>query len=456
MGGGRRRIVQTAVPGALGLAVLLMLGCAADPQGDSPGSTTQDPAVAPTAEEAPWDPPAARRLAHSSWGKCAEGDVEGCRDGLRRALELRPGHVEYLQLLAEAEAKAGNVDGALDALSRIAAQTSDLTLPEADVLTALVADPGYVDAMAALEAFEEPIGVAEAAFRFPGEADAVPEGLALDPATGDVYLGSIHRRKILRRAADGTVSDFAAEGEHGLWAVFGLAVDPETRRLWAVTSTIPNMRGFDESAGERAALIAFDLEDGSVAERHAPEGDHRFSDLTLGPDGTIYVSDNVAKHLWHLPKGGALEPFGDPEGVQNPQGLAVSADGRHLFAADYGYGLVAFDVATGKSSFIRDLTGFSTEGIDGLARHGDALYAVQNGLIPARVTRFELSEDLSRVESAEVLHRGLPEYEEPTLCTVSGDVLYYVATSQWNRFDDFAKLPPAEDLVDPLILKIDL
>lgn len=96
----------------------------------------------------------------------------------------------------------------------------------------------------------------------------------------------------------------------------------------------------------------------------------------------------------------------------------------------------------------------SDYGIDGLYRHGNRLIAIQNGIRPHRVTAFALADDGLAVESAEILAMNLPEFDEPTLGTIVGDDLYFVANSHWNRFDADNNLP--DDLSGPIVLKLDL
>ena len=52
-------------------------------------------------------------------------------------------------------------------------------------------------------------------------AFVLPESLAHDPGTGSFYIGSMHRRKIVRRSVDGRVSDWAGPAE-GLWSIVTL------------------------------------------------------------------------------------------------------------------------------------------------------------------------------------------------------------------------------------------
>ena len=72
---------------------------------------------------------------------------------------------------------------------------------------------------------------APVAFRVQGK-DLIPEGVAYDARSRSLYLGSIAHKKIVRMR-DGKQETFAAQG---LDAVLGLAADPKTRRLYAVST----------------------------------------------------------------------------------------------------------------------------------------------------------------------------------------------------------------------------
>ena len=75
-------------------------------------------------------------------------------------------------------------------------------------------------------------------------------------------------------------------------------------------------------------------------------------------------------------------------------------------------------------------------GVDGLYLHRATLIGVQNGVTPPRVVRFCLDSTGRAVRRLEVLDRNSPAADEPTLGVIVGDSLFYVATSQWDKFAD--------------------
>ena len=95
-------------------------------------------------------------------------------------------------------------------------------------------------------------------------------------------------------------------------------------------------------------------------------------------------------------------------------------------------------------------------GVDGLYWHRGALVGVQNGVTPARVVRFCLDDDRRGVRRVEMLDRNPAVADEPTLGAVVGDSMFYVATSQWDKFDDDGKRVPGTVLRPATVLGLDL
>lgn len=289
------------------------------------------------------------------------------------------------------------------------------------------------------------------------EKDLLTEGLAYDPATKSFYVGSVRQRKILRVAPDGTATPFASEKD-GLFGVFGMAADAKRRRLWAATSSLPEMRGFDAAAGSKAALVVFDLGTGRVLERFdAPAGaPHVFGDVVFGPDGEAYTTDSISPVVYLAKPGKGLEPLAEGAPFRNLQGLAYDGAGKRLYLADYARGLFTLDLKTRAVSQVAVPADFAVRGIDGLYLHGRDLVAVQNGSTPQRIARLTLSADGTRVESWSALETANPEWDEPTLGVIVGDDFHYVARSQWPFYSDPSKPPKPEALREPLFLKLAL
>ena len=407
----------------------------------------------------------AREMAVEGLQHCAQEDFTTCRQRLVAASELWDGHYQFAYLLAQAEARSGRHDEALERIGRLTAAGYALPLAEDPAFEALRGEPRFQDAISRIERFAARPVVRGEVFAELEARDQIPEGLALDGKGNlsgdltdrDLYVSSIRQRKIVRRAADGTLSDFA---DRDLLAVFGLAIDPRKRWLWATTGAVEAMAGFRAEIDGQTALVAYDLESGDEVARHTPprgEGPgYRFNDLALDASGQVFTTDNrLDGGVWKLASDGSLSLLTPPGSLRSPQGITFDSEGR-LFVADYSFGLARVDPETGDVVFLEEPAAVSLIGIDGLAAHGDTLIAIQNGARPIRILRVHLDESVEAVSSVEILEMGHPRWSEPTLGTVVGDDYLYVANSQWDRFDADMQLPPVDQLAAPLILRIDL
>jgi hypothetical protein len=141
------------------------------------------------------------------------------------------------------------------------------------------------------------------------------------------------------------------------------------------------------------------------------------------------------------------------------QGIVVKASpefGTVLHIADYSHGLLLVHATSGVIVRVRDTTHSTTLGIDGLAADGDALIAVQNGVAPARIMRFQLDANGAAVTRVELLDRNSTIADEPTTGVVVGRRFYYVANSHWEKYDDAGRRRSNTALRRPVVLELPL
>jgi len=384
------------------------------------------------------------------------GDFQQALELSLRAELLLPDHPRLLFNTACALVATGSNDGALDRLERIADMEVALDLASSDSLAPLRGHPRYLAVTKAMAALAEPVERSTVAFTVPDPTFLV-EGVAVDPATGELLLSSLYQRRIVRVGADGRMEPLTLPDD-SLWSMLGMAIDPDRRSLWTVTVSGPRMRGAAPDEPVRSALVRISLADGSVLARLEPPAGPPSSVLdsvAVAPGGTVFVSDSGAGAIHRLAPGGdALEVLVEPGSFLSTQGLTLSADGAVLWAADYGRGVARVDPTSGELSFL-DNRGPSLIGIDGLERAGADLIAIQNGVEPPRVVRIVLAEDGGSVARVELLERAHHLYREPTLGTVVGNELLYVAASQWRAFDAEGRLL-RDQLIEPAILRLPL
>lgn len=368
---------------------------------------------------------------------------------------LAPRSTRALYNLACAQSLTGDAQGAVATLDRLADWGVAF-----DVGTDADFDPvrdseGFRDVAARMEALAEPLGGSPVAFALP-EKDLLAEGVAHDPKTGDFFVTSVHRRKVVRVGADGRSWDFVAEGRDGLFSAVGVVADPARRALWVSSEAGRFMVGFQEGDEGGSFLLEYGLDDGTLRRRIPPPVvGGSVSDLALGTEGTVYAADPAAARVYRLPPGSdRLEVLVDEGTIVSAQGLAASPDGRLLFVADYVQGIARVDLETREVTFLSAPEDLLVSGIDGLLLAGDSLVGIQNGLRPHRVVRLRLDPSRSRITGGTVLERAHPRFDEPTLGVIVGEALYYVANSQYRHFR--TSDPDLEHLQEPVVLRLAL
>lgn len=382
-------------------------------------------------------------------------DYAGFLKHSRALQEAIPWSVRARYNLACGYALTGSPAEAVKALEGIADLQVVMDLGADDDLASLRPLPAFQAVQERMKSFAAPVGDAAVAFTLP-EKDLVTEGVAHDPKTGAYFVSSVHRRKIVRRAADGTVKDFTTEGQDGLMSVMALALDASRRALWASTQGVPQMTGFRKEDEGRSALVEYDVDAGRLRRTIAPPEGAGVSDIALLPNGDVAAADprkggvfvlDAAKGVWRT-----LVPAGV---MRSPQGMAAAPDGRSLYVSDYARGVARVALADGAVRWLETPADLATTGVDGLVLAGGWLIAVQNGLEPQRVAGWRLDPAGDRVVSWRTLVRRHAAFDEPTLGTVVGDDFVFVANSQYGAFRpdhtlDTARLAPPAILRTPL------
>ncbi len=394
-----------------------------------------------------------RKLGRDAFGR---KDFAAAANHFRDALRVAPTHPSLLFNLAAMETLSGNHDEALAALERLAELDLYLNVEGEETFGPLAGDPRFQDVVRRLSLSRESVVTTSSPFfGFEGKG-LIPEGLAFDEKNGVFLVSSVRERRIFRVTPEGESSEFAGPTS-GLLAAMGMRADSARRILWVASSAAPQMVGFETSDRGGAAVFKFDLDSGRLLNRYSidPEGanksEHWFGDLTLSPDGTVYVTDSTQPEVYRISTStDRLELFIRDEQFQSLQGIDLSRDGRSIFVADYSTGIYRVDIGTKRVVHLESPQDSSLAGIDGIYRCGNNLLAVQNGINPNRLIRLEL--DQNRVHGVEVIDLNHPQHKEPTLGVVAGSRFAYIANGYWGAVDANNQLLPAEKLEDPVIL----
>ena len=374
-------------------------------------------------------------------------------DRLRGYMAEARGHGGVMYRLAQALARAGQADEAVRWVKSALDQGLDLDLGDA-AFASLREREDWQEQLARAEA-SKPVATSRLAFRIP-DPELIPEGIAWDPKTGDILVGSLYKKKIVRVDREGRARDFTATGQDGLEDVLGLKVDAERRTLWACTAA----SGRAGSRAGRSGLLAYDLDSGklrSASWLDNNDGRHLLNDVAVTSAGEVFVTDSDAATLWKQAVGApSLEAFVGPGTFLYPNGLALSADGTRLYVADFKHGLSTVDLATKASRPLPHPDGVSPYGIDGLYRDASDLVAVQNGAGRERIVRYRLDAKGERIERLEVLESRNPLFRTPTTGVVEGDAFVYLANPNLDALDEDGNLKKGAHLEEVVVLRAPL
>lgn len=418
------------------------------------------PAAAATqagAAAASQTPPEQNWLRYFGRGSAAlrQKDYAAYLENFREAARLNPRHPEVVYNLARAHALAGQSAEAAAWLGRFIRMGLGHAPAGDEAFAALKESAEWRALTAELEKTSAPVAGSRAAFTL-AERDLIPEGIAYDPAERVFYVGSIHKRKVVRVDARGAVKDFTVEGQDGLWGVLGMRVDPARRVLWVNSVAGPEAGEARGSSG----VFKYDLKTGGLIKKYLLPNrprTHLLNDVALNSRGDAFITDSEEGSV-HVVRAARdeLETLVPAGRFIYPNGVTLSPDGRRLYVADFASGLSTVDVESGVVKALEYPEGVTVHGADGLYFYRDSLVAIQNLRGPGRVVRLFLNGAGDRVERARIVEAFNPLFDIPTTGALVGDELFYIANSQLRKLDDAGVIPAGTKLDEVRVLRIKL
>jgi sugar lactone lactonase YvrE len=263
------------------------------------------------------------------------------------------------------------------------------------------------------------------------EHDLYPENIAYDPVTGDYFLGSMSRSRILRIRRDGSYEDFVSRPDPDLLSSIGMKVDPKRRFLWVCTGRFSLFRDYD-SAPAKTGVLLFSIDDGSLIRKWLmpQESDyHIFNDLTLAPNGDAYATTTLMGKIYRIsPESDDLVLVHQLQPGRHNNGLDFDSSGQFLFVA-IDRSIYRLELANG--SLVRIAAGQDEDlGADGIYFHDGSLVVVKPRF--NRVSQLFLNRELTSVDRVVTLAQDHPDFGYPTTGVIVGDKLVFVATSFAN------------------------
>lgn len=380
------------------------------------------------------------------------GDYPKFYSMITEAHKLHPYHQGVLYQAGVASALTGKPEEAIRYLNQAVQIRSDFDLSIAD-LKSISETEAFKKLLAVQTELQTKVIHSDTAFVVKEKTLHI-ECIAPGESKNIFYLGSIHKRKIIRVDEKGNAKDFTASAQDGLCSVFGIKVDASKKNLWACSSPMAEMENFDSSA--TSGVFKYDIKTGKLLARYVPseKKEYIFGDLTLDPSGRVFVSDTKNNTVFTVNEtSGKLEPYFSSEEFWNLQGLAFSSDGRYLFIADYIRGIFRLDTKTKTLIFLSAQFPLSMKSIDGLTFYKNSLIGIQNLIQPMRVTQYFLNESMDELKAYRIIDRAHPAFNEPTIGCISSDTFYYVANSLWSGYTEKQQLKPVEQLQEVVILQ---
>lgn len=355
-------------------------------------------------------------------------------------LAREPRHIGAMHHAARLAASAGDGDRAIGYLRMLVRAGFDDALEPTD-FAALAGREDY-RRIAAL--FDGISAVGAAALHAESQcAGVLPEGAAYDAARRRFLMSGGRRRSVVAVDAAGACEELVPPGDGGLLSVLGMDMAADGA-LWVASAAAPFMLDAASAQAGQTLLSRIDLRLGRVVASFAPPAPGLLNDLDLLPDGRIAVTDSLAGTVYLLdpsaasPQLRALVPANSFEG---PNGV-VALPGGHLLVADFhALWLLdpAADVPRPRRLAARDDRYMG--GMDGLARDGDHVVAIQNLVGRGRVWRFRVDPDAARLEELQLLLRRHPDLRNPTTGVVADGRFLFVADPLLQAYVDGAFTP---------------
>ena len=210
---------------------------------------------------------------------------------------------------------------------------------------------------------------------FPESITALPDGTVI---TGGMLTHFIYRAKPGAATAERWI-DLTSVGS----AAWGVLPDQKTNTLYACTVEFPLPAKITPAVKERhTTLRAFNLKTGAAKAAWTLQGKtNACNDITVGPDGSVYVSDLANGEIQHLKKGAEIMDvwLKTPE-LANVDGIVFV--GRTLYVSNVSTSKI-YRIPVGKDGSggapVEVTLSQPIKGPDGVRAWNGRLYVAENG-----------------------------------------------------------------------------
>ena len=352
---------------------------------------------------------------------------------------------------ASTRASLGQRDEALKLLRRLKGRHLGL-IPTRDTgFDDLWQDPDFQNIRKELADEEVKTPEAPVSFRL-NDAKLIPEGIAYWPTGDCFFLGSVAQRKIVVTDRKGNARDFSSPSDR-LDAVLGLRIDAGRGHLYAVST---NGVLSQANNGRRNCVVRYDLKTERLVDRFdAPEA-LQLNDLTIAPDGTLYVTDSAGGTIFrNRPGETTLKPFVQKLGLPGANGIALGSDGALYVTLVTG--IVRVNTTSALLTRLPQPNTVATGWIDGLYWYEGDLIGIQNASNPGRVVRISLGKKGSRISGLTVLQSSdHPDFDVPTTGAIEDGKLFVIGNSYVEHYQRDGTIKDVAELKGTAIIAVPL
>lgn len=287
------------------------------------------------------------------------------------------------------------------------------------------------------------------------ERDLVPEGLTVDNRTGIIYVGSTYKRKVIQISPNGVVSDLIPEEKDGIWSPVGLEVDENTGVLWINTAHANEVMPLinpEKDLDWMTGVSAYDLTEKRFIKHYHLESKQAFlNDLTVLPNGDVYVTESVNNSVYRINKGSdKLELFWTTSQYSFLNGIAYFPLDNSIFVTS-SEGILKINIESKEHVLLETPPDLNSRRIDGLDLFENVLIGHQS----TKVSKFFISPKGNRITDIELIDSG-DEFDSSTTGELSEGYYYFIVNSQIRSAIDAnsRKIKPVDSLKNIIIRKI--
>jgi hypothetical protein len=229
-------------------------------------------------------------------------------------------------------------------------------------------------------------------------------------------------------------------------------LDAERGVLWVASTAVPHFKDYSaEQDLGKAGIFKFELASGKFIKSFlspvVPGQSFVLSNITVAPDGSVYVVDGVNNVIYQVRDDSFRRLLQAPH-LSGLRGVAVSGDSKRLYFSDVQRGVFGLDLDSGKAFDVSWPKSLSLASIESMAWWNNHLVVVQNGLPPNRIMRLKLSPDGRQIVQGHPLEANQQALPLQVGAAIGKDAEFFlIGNSQRNQYDRFG-LPRSRERLE--------